>query len=136
MTRANHGDAGPREHFGIAANAINQRRIVNFFQARRVTRIFTVTICHIRGGGARDLFPRQFRRFSGGHRLRGNGLNAGAFQFRQRGAEDCFRAAEMFHQFPRLVGPRPWRQRNGEPFQKMGGGGGYGVRKFLLQFSS
>ena len=38
-----------------------------------------------------------------------------------------FGAAKMFNQFPRLGRTEAGRHRNGEPFQNMGCGGGYGI---------
>jgi hypothetical protein len=69
------------------------------------------------------------------NRLRRHGLDPRAFQLRERCLEERFRAAEVFHQFQRLRWPPALRQRDGEPFQNMGCGSGYGIRQVSTPFS-
>ncbi len=87
MACPNHGDAGLGQRLGIAANAQDQRRIVDFFQARRVRGIVHREQRNVSRGGLGDLFPSQFCGLASGQRLRRDSLNAGGFKFGQRSAE-------------------------------------------------
>jgi hypothetical protein len=61
MARSHHGDAGLGQHFGIAANSKDQRRIADFLQARRVRWVVHRDHGDVRGGGLGGLFPRECR---------------------------------------------------------------------------
>ena len=123
MARSDDRNAGLRQQFGIPAHIKKKRWIVDFFQPRRVQRVVQSEDVHLGIGGSGDLLPRQFRRLSRGHGLRRNGLNAGAFQFGQRGAEDCLRRSEMFDQLSRPGWTQSRRQRERDPREKICGSG-------------
>ena len=134
VARPNHGDAGLGQHVGIAADAEDQRRIVDFLETRWIRRIFHREQGDVRRGGLGDLFPRQFRRLACRQRLGRNGLNAGALEFGQGSAEDGLWRAEMLNQFARLRRAEAGGQRDGQPLQKVSRGGGHcGIRQITLR---
>ncbi len=101
MARSHHGDAGLGQHLGVAADAKDERRIVDFLGAADMRR-HPAKPGDGGGGGARNFFSRQFRGLSRSQGLGRNGLDACALEFGQRSAEDGFRGAEMFDQFASL----------------------------------
>ena len=119
MARPDHRDAGLGQQFRIAAHTKDQRRIVNFFQPRRIARVFLRNHCHFGGGSTRNLFASQFRGLAGSQRLRGDRLNAGGLEFRQRGAKDGLDAAQVFDELPGLGRAEAGSQGNGKPFQNV-----------------
>ena len=119
MPRAHHGNPWLCQHFNVSVNIEHKGRIVNLFQPRRIASIFQRKHRDSRRRSARNFLARQFRRFSGGDRLRRDRLNSSAFQLSQRCMEDGFGASEMLHQFASLGWSQPLRKRDGEPLQNM-----------------
>ena len=104
MARSHHGDGGPRQSFGIAAYAQNQRRIVDFFQARRVGGVIDREQTHASRSGLGNLVAREFRRLACRQGLRGISLDACSLQFGQRSAEEEPKYSTRLRD---LVGPAP-----------------------------
>ena len=83
MPRSCHGDAGLGENLDTAADIKNKRRVIDFFEARRIGGVVHGDQVYTCSGGTRDFLALQLRGLSRGERLRGHGLNAGAFRYRE-----------------------------------------------------
>lgn len=83
MPRSYHGDAGLGENLDTAADIKNKRRVIDFFEARRIRRVVHGDQVYASSRGTRDFLLCQLRGLSRGEGLRGQGLNAGAFRFRE-----------------------------------------------------
>jgi hypothetical protein len=61
MPRSDHGDAGLDQDVDTTPDIKNERRVIDFFEARRIRRVVHGNQVHAGSGGTRDFLPRQFR---------------------------------------------------------------------------
>ena len=88
MASAHHRDSGLGNRVHIAPHIKNQRRIVDLFELRRIGGIVQADDRNSGCGDASHFVMCQFHRLAGAERLRRDGLNAGGFEFGQRGLEN------------------------------------------------
>ena len=120
MARSDHGDAGLGQHFGIAANIKDQRRVVDFFQPRRIGRVVQREHGHVRRRRrARSLRARVRPIFPWQATVRKR-LESRCLEFGQRCAEDGFCGRRNARPAcGALVGPRPWVREMASHSSKM-----------------
>jgi hypothetical protein len=110
MARSDQGNTRLGKQLGITSHIKNDRRIVDFFEPRRVAGIVHGHDGYIRCSGASHLFSRKFGGLSCGQGLGGNRLQAGTFKLGERGPEDCIGGSEMLDQLSCSCGSQTWGQ--------------------------
>jgi hypothetical protein len=101
MASPHHRDSGLGNRVHIAPHIKDQRRIVYLFELRRIGGIVQADDRNPGCGDASHFVMCQFHRLAGAERLRRDGLNAGGFEFGQRGLENIVHTSKMLDQPPR-----------------------------------